>query len=105
MKRLTLRKNRSYEAMKRLTRCLKTEAMKRFIASLHRFIASSLSTLYKSIQKSPNKQSKTFQDICKGKDDDVFWLCHGNYGNNKFFWKLPLEFIASSLLSINIFFC
>jgi hypothetical protein len=44
---------------------------------------------------------KTFQDIYKGKDDDVFRL---GYGNNEFFWKLPLEFIASSLLSVNIFF-
>jgi hypothetical protein len=50
-----------------------------------------------------NKQSKTFQDICKGKDDDVFRLCYGNDGNNKFFGKLPLEFIAPSLLSV-IFF-
>jgi hypothetical protein len=36
MKRLTLRKNRSDEAMKRLS-CLKTEAMKRL--TLHHFIA------------------------------------------------------------------
>jgi hypothetical protein len=31
-------------------------------------------------------------------------LGYGNYGNNEFFWKLPLEFIASSLLSVNFFF-
>jgi hypothetical protein len=28
------------------------------------------------------KQRKTFQQICKGKDDDVYRLCYGNYGNN-----------------------
>ncbi len=32
-----------------------------------------------------------------------FWLCYGNYGNNDFFWKLPMKFIASSLLCNNIF--
>jgi hypothetical protein len=45
MKRLTLSKNCSNEAMKRLT------LLKNFIASLHRFIASSLSTLYKVMKK------------------------------------------------------
>jgi hypothetical protein len=62
MKRLTLRKNRSDEALKRLT-LLKNLNDEEFNASSSRFIASSLSTLYKSMQKSPNKQSKTFQDI------------------------------------------
>jgi hypothetical protein len=94
MKRLTLRKNRSGEAMKRLT-LLKTEAMKRL--TLHR-LASSLHRCQHYISQyrnRQNKQGKTFQDICKGKDDDVFWLGYGNYGNNEYFWKLPLEFIAS----------
>ncbi len=81
MKRLTLRKNRSDEAMKRST-LLKNGSDEVFNASSSRFIASSLSTLYKSIQKLPNKQSKTFQDICNCKDDDVFRLGYGNYGNN-----------------------
>ncbi len=83
MKRLTLRKNRSDEA---------------FNASSPHFTASSLSTLYKSTQKSPNKQSKTFQDICKGKDINVFRLCYRNYGNNDFFLEIALgihRFIAS----------
>ncbi len=70
-KGLTLRKNRSDEAMKRLTQ-LKNWSDEAFNASSPHFIASSLSILYKSTQKSPNKQIKTFQDICKGKDDDVF---------------------------------
>ncbi len=103
MKRLTPRKNCCDEAIKPLT-LLKNWSDEAFNASSPRFIASSLSTLYKSIQKSPNKQSKTFQDTCKGKDDDVFQLCYGNYGYNKFFSKLPLEFIVSSILSVNIFF-
>jgi hypothetical protein len=37
----------------------------------------------------------------QGKDNDVFWLF---YGNNKFFWKLPKEFIASLLLFVHIVF-
>jgi hypothetical protein len=52
MKRLTLRKNFSDEAMKRLT-LLKNLSDEAFNASLPRFIASSLATLYKSMQKSP----------------------------------------------------
>jgi hypothetical protein len=50
------------------------------------------------------KQGKTFQHICKGKDGNVFQLCHRNYGNNEFFWKLPVESIASSLPCVNTFF-
>jgi hypothetical protein len=65
------------------------------------FNASSLSAFYKSMQKSPQNRAKR---ICKGKDDNVFQLCYGHYGNNKFFGKLPMEFIASSLLCVNIFF-
>jgi hypothetical protein len=74
--------------------------------TLHR-LASSLHRCQHYInpyRNRQNKQSKTFQDICKGKDDNVFGLCYGNYGNDDFFWKLPLEFIASSLLSVNICF-
>jgi hypothetical protein len=56
------------------------------------------------MKKSPKKQCKSFQHTREGKDDDVFRLCYGNYGNNKFFKKLPIEFIASSLLSVNNFF-
>jgi hypothetical protein len=50
------------------------------------------------MQKSPNKQRKTFQDIGKGKDDDVFRLYYGNYGNNEFFLEIALgihRFITS----------
>jgi hypothetical protein len=50
MKRLTLRKNRCDEAMKRLT-MLKNWSNEAFNASSPRFIASSLSTLYLSLQK------------------------------------------------------
>jgi hypothetical protein len=45
-----------------------------------------------------------WQHICKGKDDYVFQLCYGKYEINEFWGKLPMEFIASSLLSVNIFF-
>jgi hypothetical protein len=31
------------------------------------------------------KQGKTPYPLCKGKDDDVFWLC---YGNNEFFLEI-----------------
>jgi hypothetical protein len=77
MKRLTLLKNRSDEA----------------------FNASSLSTLYKPMQNLPLNRAK---QICEGKDNDVFQLCYGNYGNNELFWKLLMEFIALSLLRVNI---
>jgi hypothetical protein len=80
---------------------LKRWSVSRFIASLHRFIASSLSTLHKSMQKLVLNRAK---HICEGKDDDVFQLCYGNYENNEFCWKLPMEFIASSLQCVNIFF-
>jgi hypothetical protein len=57
------------KAMKRLT-------LHRLASSLHRFIAVILN---KSMQKFPLNRAK---HICKGKDDDVFRLCYGNYGNN-----------------------
>jgi hypothetical protein len=60
--------------MKRLM-MLKIEAMKRL--TLHR-LASSLSTLYIHAEI-VKKQGKTLQHIYKGKDDDVFRLCYGNY--------------------------
>ncbi len=68
--------------MKRLT-------LHRLASSLHCFIDV---TLYKSMQKLLLNRAK---HICEGKDDDVFRLCYGNYGNNEFFRKLPMEFIAS----------
>jgi hypothetical protein len=71
------------------------------LASSPRFIASWLSTLHKFMQKLPLNRAK---HICEGKDNDVFRLCYGNYGNTEFFGKLPMEFIASSLLCVNIFF-
>jgi hypothetical protein len=52
------------------------------------------------MQKSPQNRAK---HICKGKGDDVFQLSNKNYGKKKI-WKLPMEFIASSLLCVNIFF-
>jgi hypothetical protein len=55
MKRLTLRRNRRDEAMKRLT-MLKNNIY-----------------VHAEITK---KQGKTLPHICKGKDDDVFWLCY-----------------------------
>ncbi len=53
--------------------------MKRLM--FHRFIA--VNTIYIHAEIAI-KQCKTFQKICKGKDDDVFRLCYGNYGNNFF---------------------
>jgi hypothetical protein len=50
--------------------------------------------------KSKIKKGKTFQHICKGKDDDVFWLC---YGKKRIFGKLPIEFIASLLIAFTFF--
>jgi hypothetical protein len=54
------------------------EDMKHLI--LHRFAASSLSTLYGSVPKS-------IYNTCESKDDDIFQLddlfqlCYGNIGN------------------------
>jgi hypothetical protein len=99
MKHLTLRKNGSEEAMKRLT-LLKTEAMKRL--TLHRCIASLLSTLYQSIQKLPNKRSKTFQDIyVKAKTMMFFGFASEIMEITNVFGNCPWN---SSLLSVNIFF-
>ncbi len=72
MKRLTLLKYWSDEAFNTSSSC--------FIASsLHRFIASSLSTLQKYKLKSSYNE-------CESKDDDIFRLCYGNIGNlTKFF--------------------
>ncbi len=106
MKRLTLRKNRSDEAIKRLT-MLKNWSDEAFNASSPRFIASSLHRCQHYIfpcrtrQKNSAKVSNTY---VKAKTTMFFRLCYGNYGNNEFFWKLPMEFIASLLLSVNIFF-
>ncbi len=80
---------------------LKNWSDEAFNASSPRFIASSLSTLHKFMQKFPLNRAK---HICEGKDDNVFPFCYRNYGNTEFFWKLPMEFIASSLLCVNIFF-
>jgi hypothetical protein len=52
--------------------------------TLHR-LASSLSILNISMQKLPLNRAK---HICEGKDDDVFRLCYGNYGNNNFFLEI-----------------
>jgi hypothetical protein len=56
--------------MKRLT-ILEIEVFN--ASSLHCFIASSQSTLYKS----PENKAKLSQHICKGKEDNIFQLCYG----------------------------
>ncbi len=71
--------------MKRLT-------LHRLASSLYRFIAVNNIYVHAKIAK---KQGKTPQHLCKGKDDDVFWLCCGTTKNNNFFGKLPLGFNAS----------
>jgi hypothetical protein len=52
--------------------------------TLHR-LASSLSTLYKSMQKLLLNRAK---HVREGKDDHVFQLCYGNYGNIEFFLEI-----------------
>jgi hypothetical protein len=49
------------------------------------------------MQKSPKNQGKTLQHICKGEDDNIFGFAKKNFG------KLPMEFISSSFLCVNIF--
>jgi hypothetical protein len=62
--------------MKRLT-------LHRLAASLHRFIASSLSTLQKFKLKSSYIE-------CESEDDDIFRLCYGNIGNVTIYFILPM---------------
>ncbi len=75
MKRLTLRRNHSDEAMKRLT-MLKNWSDEAFNASSPRFIAVNNIYVHTEIAK---KTGQNPQHLCKGIDDDVFWLCYGNY--------------------------
>ncbi len=97
MKRLTLRRNHSDEAMKRLT-MLKNWSDE----ALHRFNAVNTIYIHAEIAK---KQGKTIQNICKGKKAMFFGFAKETTENNEFFGKLPLD---SSLhrfyVFINIFF-
>ncbi len=103
MKRLTLRRNHSDEAMKRLT-MLKNWSNEAFNASLPRFIASLLSTLYMSMQKLPKNRAKFSQKYVRAKTMMFFSFATETMKNNKFLGKLPLGFIASSLLCITFLF-
>jgi hypothetical protein len=103
MKRLTLRRNRSDEAMKRL-RMLKNLNNEVFNASLPRFIASSLSTLYMSMQKLPKNRAKLSHTYVKAKMTMFFGFATETMKNNAFLGILPLGFIASLLLCVNISF-
>jgi hypothetical protein len=58
-----------------------------FNASSPRFIASSLSTLYKFIQKSP-LNSPELQDTYVKAWWQRFWLCYGNNGNIQIFVEI-----------------
>jgi hypothetical protein len=106
MKRLTLRKNRSNEAMKRLA-LLKNWSDEAFNASSPHFIASSLHCCQHYINPYRNRQinrAKHFKTYGKAKTTMFFGLATEITEITNFFWKLPFEFIASSLLSVNIFF-
>jgi hypothetical protein len=72
MKHLMLLKNRSDEV---------------FNASSPHFIASSLSTQYKFMQKSP-LNSAGLLVTCKSKDEKLFWLCYENNGNIRIFIEI-----------------
>ncbi len=48
-------------------------------------------------------KQNSWQHICKGKDDYVYQLSYSKYENKIFSGKSPMEFIASSLLCVNIF--
>ncbi len=81
--------------MKRLT-------LHRLASSLHCFIAVNTLYIHAEIAKT---QGKTIQQIFKGKDVDVFWLCYGNYEKLRILWEIATgNFSASSLLFVNIFF-
>jgi hypothetical protein len=71
---------------------------------LHCFIASSLSTLYKFMQKLPLKNSAGLLDtFVKVKTMKFFGLATEITKIYKFLLKLPIQIIASLLLCINIF--
>jgi hypothetical protein len=92
MKRLTLLKNWSDEALN---------------ASSPRFIASSLHRCQHYINPYRNRQinrAKPFKTYVKAKTTMFFGLATEITEITNFFWKFALEFIASSLLSVNIFF-
>ncbi len=78
--------------MKRLT-------LHRLASSLHR--CQHLINPYRNRQINREKRSKTY---VKAKTTMFFCFATEITEITNFFWKLPLEFIASSLLSVNIFF-
>jgi hypothetical protein len=55
------------------------------------------------MQKICIRWHRTFQGICKNKDDTIFQLCFGSYGNIIFF-EIAIAIIASLLLCIIILF-
>jgi hypothetical protein len=83
---------------------MKRLMLHRFASSLHRFIASSLSTLYMSMQKLPKNRAKLSQTNVKAKTTMFFGFAIETTKNNEFLGKLPMGFIASSLLCVNISF-
>jgi hypothetical protein len=88
--------------MKRLT-LLKNKAKNREM--LHRLgIASSLSTLYEFMRKSPLKNRAGLLDTyVKAKTTKFFGLATEITKIFEFLLKLPIQIIASSLLCVNIF--
>ncbi len=42
--------------------------------------------------------------ICEGKDDDVFRLCYGNYGNNEFFGNCQWNSLLHRFYALIFFF-
>jgi hypothetical protein len=103
MKHLTLRRNRSNEALIRFM-MLKNWSDEAFNASSPHFIASSLSTLYISTQKSPKNRAKLSNPYVKAKTKMFFGFATKTTKNNEFLGKLPLGIIASLLLFVNIIF-
>ncbi len=85
MKRLALRRNRSDEAMKRLT-------LHRLASSLHRFIAVNNIYVHAEIAKNRTKLPNTY---VKAKTTMFFGFAAETTKNNKCFGKLPLGFNAS----------
>jgi hypothetical protein len=71
------------------------EAMKRLMP--HRL--ASLLHCCQHYAEFARKQGKTLQHICKGKDNDVFRLCYGNYRNNVCFLEIVngIHYIIASV--------
>jgi hypothetical protein len=102
MKLLTQNKNCCDEAMKRLT-LLKNRSNEAFNTSSPRFIASSLSTLYKFMQKSPLINPGLLDQYVKAKTTKFIGFAMKIMAIYELLLKLPMQIIASSLLCVNIF--